>query len=77
MAREKNVMLTALLQSFEATVLIYLLLVPQFLFVAISRYFATLIEDAKISIQDIKFTCNAKLMENFAKVINLHARSLG
>lgn len=72
----RNIMLTILLQWYEVTVACHLLLMPQFLFLAISRYFDTLIEDATVLTQNFNFKRRIKLLEDFTELIQLHENSL-
>ncbi|XP_055321791.1 odorant receptor 2a-like [Sitodiplosis mosellana] len=59
-----------------APVIVYYILIPQFLFLAINRYFHTFIEDVEMVIKRFDKKENRDLKGNFVEMINLHSKSL-
>lgn len=76
MSTDRNMALSILFQCFGTPALIYFMIVPQLLFMAISLYFNTLINDVKAIIHNFDYTDTSKLHQEFIEVIKLHAASL-
>lgn len=76
MSVDRNMALSVLLQCFSTPALIYFMIVPQFLFMAISQYFTTLIDDVTAVINNFNYEDIFKLNENFTEMIILHTESL-
>lgn len=68
--------MTALLQLYGALSTMYFLALPQFFFVAFSRYYTTFTGDIKSIINGFYAQNADKLRNNFIAMINLHRRSL-
>lgn len=56
--------------------IVYLFLVPQFLLVAMTQYFATLIDDVKVVISKFKDANFVDLHKQLIEMIDLHWHSL-
>lgn len=76
MANERNMIFTVLLQYYDGFFILYLILVPQFLFMGMLHYFSTLIEDTKQVVQRFNFKFPMELVNNFIEMIDLHQKSL-
>lgn len=78
MTKERNVIITVVIQACcAAPIIVYFILIPQFLFLAINRYFSIFIEDVKMIIKKFdKKEKNVNLKANFIEMVNLHSRSL-
>lgn len=77
MTIEQNVILTTTFQCWwAAPCIIFLILVPQFLFYAMTRYFDTLIEDVKAVIGKFNHENVVELQEKLIEMVDLHWQSL-
>lgn len=77
MTKERNIIMTVLVQACcAAPVIVYYILIPQFLFLAINRYFSTFIEDVKMVVKKFDNKENDDLKAKFVEMVNLHSRSL-
>lgn len=76
MTKERNIIITVFIQACcAAPVIVYYILIPQFLFFAIVRYFFTFIEDVKTVIKKFDSKC-LNIKTKFIEMINLHDQSL-
>lgn len=77
MSKEQNIVLTVIFQCYwAAPTILFLILVPQFFFVAITQYFSALIEDVKVVIKRFSSDNITNLKEKFSEMIDLHWESL-
>lgn len=77
MTKEWNVIFTVFIQACcAAPAIVIFILMPEFLFLAINRYFSTLIEDVKEVIKGFDHNRNVHLERSFIEMVNLHRRSL-
>lgn len=77
MSKERNVVLTVIFQCcWAAPTILFLILVPQFLFVAMTQYFSTLIGDVKMVIGKFDYENLVTIKKKFSEMINLHWISL-
>lgn len=76
MTKESNVILTVMIQCCAAPIVVYFIMIPEFFFLAISKYFNNLIDDVKNTIENFNQTSQT-LTDAFIEMINLHERSLG
>lgn len=77
MTNEPNIILTVFLQACcAAPVILYFILIPQFLFFAITRYFDTFIEDVKMVITRFDAIECVNIKSKLVEMINLHWKSL-
>lgn len=72
--KAKNAVPALVIQCIGALVVVYGFQIPQFLFVAISHYFLTLINDIKSVIN--KFDRNVGQLSDLIEMIKLHRDSL-
>lgn len=76
MSIDRNMAISVLFQCFATPALIYFMIVPQLLFMAISLYFETMIDDMKAIIDKFDYHDIPKLKLDFTETINLHTDSL-
>lgn len=72
----RNMAFSALFQCFATPFMIYFMIIPQLLFMALSFYFATMIEDVKTIIHQFDYKDIPKLRSDFTRMIQLHLDSL-
>lgn len=77
MTKERNVILIVIIQACcAAPVIVYYILIPQFLFLAINRYFSTFVDDIKMIIKKLDMDQNVDHKANFVEMVDLHSKSL-
>lgn len=74
---ERNLILTVTLQAcYAAPIILYFILIPQFLFFAITYYFNAFIEDVKMTIKKFDSKDCGDIKSVFVEMCNLHWNSL-
>lgn len=76
MSNDRNMALSVLFQCFGTPALIYFMIVPQLLFMSISFYFTTIVEDINAVINKFDYEDFSQLKKDFTEMIGLHTESL-
>lgn len=74
MAEAKYAIPVLLMQCIGAPSLVYIIQIPQFLFIAISRYFSTLMDDVKSVIKRLDRNCGKP--DDLIEMVTVHRESL-